>query len=169
MKRSLFLAAVTAAAIPSAARAIDTLAGPYAIRIAGLGASMGTAELVALGVVGEDCRYLMTWESPFNPNEVELCDVRERRTPLSPACIDNRFKNFTTFVHAGPASPAATACAGFDNLGEAFDGVSLLLGESPTSLEGALLLPWGPAYPVEITGRPPLRRAGWPFGRRPHP
>lgn len=154
MKKALIIAAAASVLWPCGpAPALDTFVGPYSMQISGLGASMGSAAFAALGREGNDCRYLMTWWSPFNPNAAELCDVRERWTPVYPSCIDNRAHDFTTFVQAGPAAIVSTACSGFDNLGEAFDDMSLLLGESTSRLQGTVILPWGLTYPIEIARR----------------
>lgn len=154
MKKALiFAAAATALSLDGPAPALDTFVGPYSMQIAGLGASMGSAMFMALGQSGDDCRYLMTWRSPFNPNAAELCDVRERWTAVYPSCLVNRAQDFTTIVQAGPASMVGTVCSGFDNLGESFDDMSLLLGESPSLLQGTVILPWGVTYPIEISRR----------------
>jgi hypothetical protein len=150
------VAAIAAAVlgISGTAAAIDTLAGPRTIWVVGLGKlTLGSAELLALGRVGDDCRYLMTWESPYNPNEVLLCDLRERRTVLFPSCVANRSMDVPSIVRAGPDSGVRTRCSGFDPLGVAIDtgDVSLILASRGRGLEGIVIFPWGVALPVEIS------------------
>ncbi len=155
MSKSVMLAAVVATmAVPGAAAAIDTYAGPLPMRLVGLDGSLGTVDFTAQGRTGDYCRYLMTWESPFNPNDVELCDVRERRTVDHPSCIENRHENIGSAVMAGPATPVNTLCSGFDNLGDRIDtgDISLLLG-GRGALEGLVILPWGTAFSIEIARR----------------
>src|SRR5262245_19051836 len=132
MKKSLLVAgALAAVAVSGNALAID-VAPARALRVPGLTAlpgapsqdSLGTMTLTALGIGGPNngyCVYLMNWHSPFNPNDVASCIVRERRTPVNPSCIANKGLNITTTLEAGPGAPAgATFCAGFDNLGIGF-------------------------------------------------
>jgi hypothetical protein len=96
---------------------------------------LGTAVLTPLGTSGRYCQYLMEWVNPFNPNDAELCLLRERKTAFSPSCIYNRQFDHTTTVSGGLGSPHCTTCVGFDNLGIA-DDVTLLLGEDPGGMSG---------------------------------
>lgn len=154
MKKALVLASIAAVtSVPGAASAIDTFAGPRPVRIAGLaGATLGTVEFAALGRMGDYCRYLMIWESPFNPNDVQLCDVRERRTLLHPSCIQNRLMNIPTITQAGPQTAVRTRCSGFDALGDHVDkgDLNLFLAAPDKQLTGIVIFPWGVALPVEI-------------------
>ena len=155
MRNSVILAAVVATmAVPGTAAAIDTFAGPLPMRLVGLDGSLGSVDFTARGRAGDYCRYLMTWESPYNPNDVQLCDVRERRTVDHPSCIENRRENIGSAVLAGPATPVNTLCSGFDNLGDRVDtgDISLLLG-GRGALEGLVILPWGTAFSIEIARR----------------
>ena len=146
MKKSLFVAAALATiSISGAASALDTQVVRQ-IRSAGLQAasSLGSVTFTALGASAESCVYLANWESPFNPNEVALCVVRERRTPVNPSCSFNAFQDFATFVSAGPGALGVdTTCGGFDTLGIAYTDISIQAGESPTSsvLQGVAVFP----------------------------
>lgn len=101
---------------------------------------LGFTHFTALGATSSGgrraCQYLMEWTSAFNPNDTQLCVLRERTTPFYPSCIRNRTENINTVVEAGSSSIYSTYCAGFDNLGESFDDVSLLLNEDEEDLEG---------------------------------
>jgi hypothetical protein len=149
MKKSLVIAAALAAtAIAGNAMAINVNV-VRTLRAQGLGAgndSLGTVQLTALGATPTHCLYRMNWTSPFNPNDVNACIIREQRTAANPSCILNRNQDITSFVDAGPA--AGTPCGGFDNLGVSFpfpgaDGVTLMLGEFSLSpiLQGVVIYP----------------------------
>lgn len=85
---------------------------------------------MAVGRVGDYCLYLTQWESPFNPNDVLLCVLRELRSAVYPSCIINSMKDIVAFVSAGPgAMGGQTYCGGFDTLGVPYTGVTLLAGE----------------------------------------
>ena len=138
MKKSLLIAAAALAttSIASSASAIDTF--PIReVRAAGLPISpfLGFVEFTALGTIptpvgSRTCDYLMNWTSPYNPNLVTLCHVKELRTPVTPSCAANARMDITTAVSAGPAGNLGpTYCDGFDNLGVPQMGVTLLLGE----------------------------------------
>jgi len=118
----------------------------------GFGQSLGTISVLPLGRVGFSCSYLGIWESPVNPNEVMLCNLRERITPLHPSCVLNRSIDITSVVTAGPGAPDETACSGFDLLGTAVrtDDVTVLLAERTTepALAGIVLFPVGIALPL---------------------
>lgn len=135
MKRSLIVAASLAALCsPGAATALNTQV-IREVQSAGLPFSnfLGQATFMALGAQGAQfCAYLMQWQSPYNPNDVQLCLVREQRTPVKPSCIVNSVMDIASFVSAGPgAQGGPTLCTGFDNLGVARPRVTLLLGEYP--------------------------------------
>jgi hypothetical protein len=145
MKKSLLIAA--------AALATTTLAGPASaldtrfvreIRAVGLPLQsfLGLAEFTALGTRGPSCDYLMNWVSPFNPNLVSMCILKELKTPVTPSCIGNAVMNITTAVSGGPGGNLGpTYCDGFDNLGIPRPGVTILAGEfaaSPT-LQGVAI------------------------------
>lgn len=69
------------------------------------------------------CSYVMEWESPWNPNLVNLCVLEEVRTLVNPSCVVNAAvgSGTPTTVFAGNycTGPYALAmgCAGFDLLG----------------------------------------------------
>jgi hypothetical protein len=155
MKRALILACAAAVTcVSGAASAIDTFGGPRPIQVVGLPELiLGTAEFTALGRAGHYCRYLMTWESPYNQNDATICDVRERRTLLSPSCTTNRRGNVPTIALAGPETAVDTFCSGFDLLGQRIDtgDISLILASGGKYLTGIVIYPWGMALPVEIT------------------
>jgi hypothetical protein len=146
MKKSMFVAAALAAAlVSSSASALDT-GVVREIRSAGLpvASSLGTVSFTALGASGADCLYLTGWESPFNPNDVKTCILRERRTDAAPSCAENRLDDLTTFVSAGPgAAGGATACSGFDTLGVSYDDITISAGEFAAApiLQGVAVLP----------------------------
>jgi len=142
MKKSLMLAAAMAAlSASSAATALDV----NSIRILeipgfyGSNNVLGVVSFTALGRVGRSCEYLMDWASPFNPNAVSLCVVRELITPWTPSCILNEWADIPTTVLAGPAGD--TYCAGFNLKGEVFEDVTLILGESQLGLNGVAIFP----------------------------
>lgn len=146
MKKSLFVAAALAAvSISGSASALNTQMVRQ-IRSSGLqiASSLGTVTFTALGASAESCVYLAEWESPFNPNDVALCVVRERRTPVQPSCINNAFQDITTFVSAGPGALGGdTSCSGFDTLGIGYQDISIQAGEYSTSpvLQGVAVFP----------------------------
>lgn len=146
MKKSLIAAATLAVlSFSGTASALDTNEVRQ-MRSSGLPVQslLGTLTFTALGAQGQYCTYLMTWESPFNPNDVELCILRERRTPVYPSCITNSLQDITTFVSAGPgAQGGSTYCAGFDTLGISYDNVTLLTGEFSAEpiLQGVAVFP----------------------------
>jgi hypothetical protein len=152
----IFAAAAAAASVSGSAAAIDTFAPPQVMDLPGLRGSLGNVEFTALGRSGDHCRYLMEWESPFNANDVQLCEVFERRTVQYPSCIANRHKNLATVVQAGPLTTVPSYCSGFDNLGVRIDtGDITLLLAGPDRLAGVVILPWGTAFSVELR---PLHR-----------
>lgn len=144
MKKSLVLAAIASALVaPCAAMALDTNVARV-LRVPGFPAwrdNLGTAMFIALGRgrASPFCDYAMLWESPFNPNDVVQCDLREYRTVASPSCIQNERHDIVTSVLAGPL--AGTYCAGFNVTGQDFDEIALVLGESHWGLNGAVILP----------------------------
>ena len=136
MKKSLIVAASLASlSFSSAAQALNTQA-IREIHADGLPLSsfLGAATFTALGALqavgGSYCAYLMNWTSPYNPNDVSVCILREQRTPVKPSCLVNSMMDITSFVSAG-AGGGGTYCAGYDNLGFPRPRVTLLLGESP--------------------------------------
>jgi hypothetical protein len=159
MKKSLMLvAALAATAFAGSALALDVDTDRELVvlgltSISGVGTdSLGRAMFTGLGTSGGGvgsshryCQYLMEWESPFNPNDVQLCVVREKKTPFAPSCIANRHQDITSFLEAGSDAPSgSTYCAGFDNLGIAYDDVSLLLGEREDGgISGIAVYPTG--------------------------
>ena len=152
MKKSLVVAAAMAAmSITSGAMALDTIS-LNELRVQGFYGSFGSlgwATFTALGINGGFCDYLMNWSSPFNPNDVQLCIVRELRTAATPSCIVNERVNIPTTVLAGPSGDSY--CAGFNIKGEPFVDVSLILGESFIGLTGVAIIPnWGlpTVYPI---------------------
>lgn len=152
MKKSLMLAAATLAlSVTGAASALNV----NAVRVLvidgfpGWYDTLGVATFTALGRSGPFCDYLMNWESPFNPNDVALCIVREVRTPVTPSCIINENVDITSTLLGGPAGD--TYCEGFNLKGEPFCDVSLILGESPLlGLRGVAIFPTGigQVYPI---------------------
>lgn len=141
MKKSLTVAfALAATAIAGSASALDVsvervLSVPGLDDIPGVPVDVvGIATFTGLGVSSNRyCQYLMEWENPFNPNDAELCVVREKRQPFGgQSCILNRLEDIASFLEAGPDAPnGSTYCAGFDNLGTLQEDVTLLLGEDP--------------------------------------
>lgn len=146
MKKSLIVAATLAAlAVSGSASALDTNV-VREIRSSGLPAMnlLGEVTFTALGVQGQYCTYLMQWASPYNPNAVNLCILRERRTPVYSSCINNSVQDVTSFVSAGPgAQGGATFCAGFDTLGISYNNITLLAGEFSMDpvLQGTAIFP----------------------------
>lgn len=154
MKISLVLAAAALAlSLSSSAMALDVnVARTLDIQgFFGFNSSLGTVTFTALGRSGQFCDYLMDWESPFNPNDVELCILRELRTPTTPSCIRNEQRDLFTAALAGPAGPSY--CAGFNVKGESFEGIMLIFGESPLGLVGVAVIPTiiPVVYPVITT------------------
>lgn len=158
MKKTLLVAAALAAvSISGAASALDTNV-VRDIRSAGLplASSLGSVTFTALGVSGQDCMYLAQWESPYNPNDVELCLLREHRSPVSPSCIANSQVDLTTHVSAGPgAGGGATYCAGFDNLGVSYTDITITAGEYAVApiLQGVAVFPTALplVHPIEVS------------------
>jgi len=151
MKKSLMLVAAAAVlSVSSSAMAIDVnQARVLEIQgFTGLNSSLGAVTFTALGRSGRSCEYLMDWASPFNPNDVAICIVRELTTPWAPSCVLNEQSDIATTVLAGPA--ADSLCAGFNIKGELFDGVTLILGESQLGLQGVAIFPGalGTVYPI---------------------
>lgn len=146
MKQSLFVVtALAALSVAGAASALDSTVTRQ-IRASGLPVSsdLGSLQITALGAQGKSCVYLAAWESPYNPNDVALCVLRERRTPVNPSCIDNAFEDITTFVSAGPGAEGGdTVCDGFDTLGILHEDVTLLTGEYSVApiLQGVAIFP----------------------------
>lgn len=146
-KPMLLAAAMTALSISGGAMALD-VSRILVLQIPGFyGRTLGDGLLSPLGRTGEFCDYEMSWGSPFNPNDVVSCLVRESRTPVSPSCVENEMRNIVTTVTAGIGS----SCSGFNVKGERFDGVVLLLGESPAGLVGTAIFPLANALPYPIT------------------
>lgn len=142
---SILAATVATCAASASAFALDTRE-VRSIRSSNLPTQsvLGTALFTALGSQGVDCAYLLDWISPFNPNDVVLCVLRERKTPVYASCIANSLQDITTVVTAGPAAKGgATSCSGFDNLGISYEGVSLLTGEFSAApiLQGVAIFP----------------------------
>lgn len=148
MKKSMLLAAaMTALSISGGAMALD-VSHRLPLQIPGFyGRTLGEGLLTPLGRTGDYCDYEMSWQSPFNPNDVVSCLARESRTPVNPSCIENELRNIVTTVTAGVGSP----CSGFNVKGERFDGVVLILGESPIGLVGVAIFPVANSLPYPIT------------------
>jgi hypothetical protein len=146
-KPMLLAAAMTALSISGGAMALD-VSRQLTLSIPGFyGRGLGEALLTPVGRSGGYCDYEMSWQSPFNPNDVARCLAREARTPVSPSCIENELRNIVTTVTAGVDS----ACCGFNVKGERFDGVVLILGESPAGLVGTAHFPVANSLPYPIT------------------
>jgi len=149
-KLLVLAAAAMAMSVSASAMALDTrkLRDLQVDGFLGWNSSLGTAQFTALGRSGQYCEYLMSWESPFNPNDVQVCVVREMRTPSRPSCIRNEYHDFVSIVLGGPA--AATYCAGFNLMGADFENVTLMFGESPWGLHGVAIFPgyFPVVYPV---------------------
>jgi len=142
MRKSLIVAAaLSALTISSAASALDanqdrTL---YVQAFGGsLNATLGRMSFVALGVDGNYCQYLAAWESPWNPNDVQLCILDELRTRFAPSCIRNETRDITTTITAGSGSQSHY-CDGFNLKGEPLNDVTVLLGEGPFGLQGIVI------------------------------
>ena len=148
MKKSMLLAAaMTALSISGAASALDTTR-IWILDVPGFfGRTLGAATMTPWGRSGPYCDYLMNWQSPWNPNDVTRCILREFRTAVNPSCIENELWNIVTSVWAGVDAP----CSGFNIKGEVFlDCVVLVLGESPAGLVGTAFFPVGAALPYPI-------------------
>ena len=151
MKKSLIVAATLATlSLAGSATALDTRV-IRDIRAAGLPIQpyLGVVTFTALGSQGRYCTYLMEWMSPFNPNAVTLCALRELKTPVYPSCILNSVMDITSFVSGGPgAQLGSTYCDGFDNLGIAHPNVTILAGEfiAEPVLQGVAI--FGTAIPL---------------------
>lgn len=146
MKKSFVVAgALFAAALSSNASALDTNTA-RALFVDGLNITLGVVNFVALGATPGYCNYIMDWASPFNPNDVGLCMVREARTAFAPSCILNERADITSIVTSDFGS-----CAGFNLKGEPV-AAQLILGEVPgfglagIALTGNLACPT--LYPV---------------------
>jgi hypothetical protein len=86
---------------------------------------LGTLDPLAVGRFGKHCIYHTTWENYFNPNDVNICILRELLTPFTPSCFVNEKKDVTTTLDAGMYS----YCAGFNIKGESKHDVVLILTE----------------------------------------
>ncbi|MEZ4293332.1 MAG: hypothetical protein R3B70_00020 [Polyangiaceae bacterium] len=137
--------------VPLWAGALDATQGRKLV-VDGLDQSLGVLGVLALGRTGDSCRYLGSWESPVNDNDIVLCDLRERLTLLHPSCLQNGHVDITSVVTAGPGGLEETACSGFDLMGVAIrtGDVTLLLSERAAEpvLAGIAVLPGGLALPV---------------------
>jgi len=140
MKKSLVLgAAVAAMSISTAASAIN--APGYRGSLApmasdGLGNVGLVYSILATGAVGQDfCGYILSWQSPYNPNDVVSCVLREARGTVNPSCIANSTANIPTSVLAGQT--VSTSCNGFDLLGAPLTGISLFLSETNAGVGSA--------------------------------
>ena len=142
MKKSLLIAAaLSALTISSAAQALNA-DNDRTLFVQAFGGSLnqtlGTMSFVALGVDGNYCQYLAAWESPWNPNDVQLCVLDELRTRFAPSCIANETRYITTTITAGNGSHSHF-CDGFNLKGEPLSDVTLLLGEGPYGLQGIVI------------------------------
>jgi hypothetical protein len=137
MKKAMMLAA---AAVATLSFTVDASANPgigggSLVGLMGARIDSGLPDL-PLGFVGQvtplgrtmdpfsrTCSYLMEWESPWNPNLVNLCVLEEVRTPLNPSCLVNAQYGspIPTAVFAGNYCKGpyglAMGCTGFDLLG----------------------------------------------------
>lgn len=135
MKKSLVFAAMVAvASVCESARAIDTTAGlSYQLSNLDYEGGEGSVTFTALGSSGPYCAYLMTWASPFNPNQVAICILHELRTPVYPSCGLNALADIPTSVVAGPAVDGVSYCESFDLLGILWPDISFQAAESASS------------------------------------
>lgn len=133
MKKLALLFTIAAMTAALDAAALDTRVSRRLVVDSPFGAlPLGHLDVVALGANGDSCDYLANITHPFNPNDVALCILKERRTAFAPSCIQNETKNVATLIESGSrASQGPSQCAGFNVKGEAYDDVSLLLTESP--------------------------------------
>lgn len=142
MKKSLIVAAaLSALTISSSASALDTNQDRELFVQAfggSLTRSLGRLSFVALGVQDGFCQYLAAWESPYNPNDVNLCILDELRTGFSPSCIVNEHHDITTTLTAGAGSHS-NWCEGFNLKGESVQDVTLILGEGPFGIQGIVI------------------------------
>jgi hypothetical protein len=146
MKKSLVLgAALAAMSISTSASAIDAAAysATRPSMVSDAIGSLGTVDyLLSLGTFGanpNECRYILSWRSPFNPNDVLQCDLREQRGPLNPSCNQNAGAGGTpnnAVVLAGLTS--GSGCQGFTNTGIPFGAVQVILTELPGGGTGKL-------------------------------
>ncbi len=143
MKKALMVAAaLSALSISSAATALNVNT-ERELQVQAFGGSfnrsLGRMTFLALGRAGNYCQYLANWESPYNPNDVQLCILDELRTAFTPSCIVNETKDITTIVSAGPGSHACL-CDGFNLKGEVVTNVALALSEGPGGLQGVVIV-----------------------------
>jgi hypothetical protein len=135
MKKSLMIgAALALSTIAGSASALD-VGVPRTLLVdgfVGLRADLGVLTFLPLGRAGAYCEYLGNWFSPFNPNDVEICIIRELATNFNPSCIVNEVVDVPTIIEAGGV---AGWCRGFNLKGESMD-VALLLSESYGVLSG---------------------------------
>ena len=142
MKKSMVLAvSVAAMLISGGAMALNATAystaaagAPIATPIGLIGRVSSITALGAAALPAQACRYAVVIDSPFNPNESQVCVFAEARVlPLNTSCVVNRSSSFITSLQAGPNVPGAlggpTFCAGFDQLGQDYpaDGIQFYL------------------------------------------
>lgn len=142
MKKSMFIAAaLSALSFSTTASALDVgNARTLAVQaFGGTFASLGELSFLALGRSGNYCQYLADWESPYNPNDVQLCILDELRTAFTPSCIVNETLDITTIISAGPGSHSHL-CDGFNLKGEVVSDVALALTEGPGGLQGVVMV-----------------------------
>lgn len=142
MKKSIFIAAaLSALSFSTTASALDvnTTRELTVQAFGGSFASLGEMSFLALGRSGSYCQYLADWESPYNPNDVQLCILDELRTGFTPSCIDNELHDITTLITAGPGS-SSHWCDGFNLKGEVVSNVALALTEGIGGLQGVAML-----------------------------
>lgn len=146
MKKSLMLvAALAATSIAGSAAALDIRVARELVVDSFYGTafgSLGTLSFTALGREGNFCRYLGNWENPFNPNDVEICIVRELITPFAPSCVVNENQDINTLLVSGSGAEmlgGQAECRGFNLKGETSEA-SLVLSENRSGLTGVAIL-----------------------------
>jgi hypothetical protein len=146
MKKSLLVATVLAVSSIAGSASALNVNDARVLQVDSIHASLGVLTFLPLGVDGPFCDYLANWYSPFNPNDANICIMRELRTSFAPSCIVNERADFTTIVQSDPS-----ACAGFNLKGENILGASLMLSETPIGLAGIATFVcggFGQTYPV---------------------
>lgn len=141
MKKSMFIAAALSALSFSTTASALNVNDTKELTVQAFGgsfASLGELSFLALGRSGNYCQYLADWESPYNPNDVQLCILDELRTAFTPSCINNEHVDITTLITAGPGSHSHY-CDGFNLKGEVICDVALALTEGIGGLQGVVM------------------------------
>jgi hypothetical protein len=149
MKKAMLVgAALATLCISSAAQAVPSFQNRNLI-VDGTGVTLSVLNFLPMGATGGfpgACLYQVAAINPFNPNDVQICQVAESRTNFAPSCIVNS----STFVNGAVLQSAPATCNLFDMLGVAHP-TQLLVGESPAGLSGLAIETIGAAtalYPV---------------------